>query len=45
MKADELSGGQPIQGGIDSLISQDELRKISDAYKDVAGFSVDALKK
>ena len=45
MKADELSGGQPIQGGIDSLISQDALRKISDAYKDVAGFSVDALKK
>ena len=46
MKADELSGGKPIgEGGIDSLISQAELRKISDAYKTVAGFSLDALKK
>ncbi len=44
MKADELSGGQPIRGSIDDLISQDELRKISDAYKTVAGFSLDALK-
>jgi 2-polyprenyl-6-methoxyphenol hydroxylase-like FAD-dependent oxidoreductase len=45
MKADELSGGKPIDGSIDDLISQDELRKISDAYKTVAGFSLDALKK
>ncbi len=45
MKADELSGGKPIEGGIDSLISQDELRKISDAYKNVAGFSLEALTK
>ena len=45
MKADELSGGRPIQGSIDDLIGQDELRRISDAYKDVAGFSLEALKK
>ena len=45
MKADELSGGRPISGGIDSLISQEALRAISDAYKNVAGFSVEALRK
>ena len=45
MKADELSGGQPIRGGIDSLISQDALRAISDQYKNGAGFSLEALKK
>ena len=44
-KADELSGGKPIAGCIDDLISQDALREISDTYKDVAGFSLDALKK
>jgi hypothetical protein len=43
MKADELSGGKPIEGGIDTLISQDELRRISDGYKQVAGFTVDAV--
>ena len=32
MKADELSGGQPFKH-IDELISQDELRAISDNYK------------
>jgi 2-polyprenyl-6-methoxyphenol hydroxylase-like FAD-dependent oxidoreductase len=45
MKADALSGGQPIAGSIDDLISQDELRAISDQYKTVAGFSLEALKK
>jgi 5-methylphenazine-1-carboxylate 1-monooxygenase len=40
MKADELAGGRPIEGGIDALISQDELRKISDDYKQVAGFAL-----
>ena len=45
MKADELSGGKPIDGSIDRLISQEELRRISDEYKAVAGFSVDGLKK
>ena len=44
MKADELSGGKPIAGSIDDLISQDALREISDQYKTVAGFSLDALK-
>ena len=39
MKADELSGGQPF-GRIDDLISQDELRAISDHYKAVAGFAL-----
>jgi len=39
MKADELSGGQPF-GCIDDLISQDELRAISDRYKRVAGFAL-----
>ena len=39
MKADELSGGQPFQR-IDDLISQDELREISDNYKQIAGFAL-----
>ena len=38
---DELSGGKPFEGSIDNLISQDELRRISDDYKRVAGFSLD----
>jgi 2-polyprenyl-6-methoxyphenol hydroxylase-like FAD-dependent oxidoreductase len=44
MKADELSGGKAFTGTIDDLVSQEELRRISDAYKDVAGFSLQALK-
>ncbi len=43
MKADELSGGKPFSN-IDDLISQDELRAISDHYKQVAGFSLESLK-
>lgn len=39
MKADELSGGRPF-GRIDDLISQDELRAISEHYKQVAGFAL-----
>jgi len=39
MKAQELSGGQPFRH-IDDLISQDELRQISDNYKTVAGFAL-----
>ncbi len=39
MKADELSGGQPF-ADIDALISQDELRAISDHYKQIAGFAL-----
>ncbi len=40
MKADELSGGKPFHGTIEDLISRDALQQISDAYKDVAGFSL-----
>ena len=39
MKAHELSGGKPFRH-IDDLISQDELRQISDHYKTVAGFAL-----
>jgi 5-methylphenazine-1-carboxylate 1-monooxygenase len=45
MRADELSGGGPIAGGIDSLISQAELRRISEDYKRIAGFSLDTLRQ
>jgi 2-polyprenyl-6-methoxyphenol hydroxylase-like FAD-dependent oxidoreductase len=38
MKADELSGGKPFRH-IDDLISQDELRRISENYQQLAGFS------
>ena len=41
MKADELSHGQPFNH-IDDLISQDELRAISDHSKNVAGFALKA---
>jgi len=44
MKADALSGGKPFAGSIDDLVSQDELRRISDEYKKVAGFSLESLK-
>ena len=45
IKVDELSGGKPFQGSVDDLISQDELRRISDDYKQVAGFSLEALRR
>jgi 2-polyprenyl-6-methoxyphenol hydroxylase-like FAD-dependent oxidoreductase len=41
MKVDELSGGKPF-GRIDDLISQDELRRMSDEYKRIAGFALDS---
>lgn len=41
IRVDELSGGQPFRH-IDDLISQEELRRLSDEYKLIAGF---ALKK
>lgn len=44
MKADELSGGKPFAGSIDDLVSPAELRRISDDYKKVAGFSLAAVK-
>ncbi|MBS3998077.1 MAG: flavin-dependent oxidoreductase [Hydrogenophaga sp.] len=40
MKADELSGGRPFNH-IDDLISQEQLRAISDRYKQIAGFALD----
>ena len=43
IKVDALSGDQPFRH-IDDLISQAELREISDNYKKIAGFSLDALK-
>lgn len=43
IKVDELSGDRPFRH-IDDLISQAELREISDNYKKIAGFSLDALK-
>ncbi len=42
MKADELSGGKPFRH-IDDLISQAELKAISDNYAKVAGFSREAV--
>lgn len=44
MKADELSGGQPFAGTIDDLVSQQELQRISEDYKKVAGFSLEQAK-
>jgi len=43
IKVDELSGGKPF-ANIDDLISQEELRQISENYKKIAGFSQEALK-
>lgn len=42
MKADELSGGRPFAGSIDDLVSQEELRRISEDYKRVAGFALES---
>jgi 2-polyprenyl-6-methoxyphenol hydroxylase-like FAD-dependent oxidoreductase len=39
MKVDELTGGRPF-GNIDDVISQDELRNLSEQYKKIAGFSL-----
>ncbi|TFZ08598.1 flavin-dependent oxidoreductase [Ramlibacter humi] len=41
MRADELSGGRPFAGSIDQLVSADELKRISDDYKRVAGFALE----
>jgi 2-polyprenyl-6-methoxyphenol hydroxylase-like FAD-dependent oxidoreductase len=43
IRVDELSGDRPFRH-IDDLISQAELRQMSDDYKKIAGFSLDALK-
>ena len=39
MKVDELTGDKPFSH-IDDVISQDELRRISDEYKRIAGFAL-----
>jgi 2-polyprenyl-6-methoxyphenol hydroxylase-like FAD-dependent oxidoreductase len=44
MRADALTGGKPFAGSVDEVISQDELRRISDDYKQVAGFALEAVK-
>ena len=43
IRVEELSGDRPYRH-IDDLISQDELRQLSDNYKKIAGFSIDAVK-
>lgn len=43
-KVDELSEGKPFER-IGDLISQAELRSISENYQTIAGFSVDALQR
>lgn len=43
IKVDELSGDRPFRH-IDDLITQAELREISENYKRVAGFSLDKLR-
>ena len=39
MKVEELTGGRPFRH-IDDVISQDELRALSESYKRIAGFSL-----
>jgi 2-polyprenyl-6-methoxyphenol hydroxylase-like FAD-dependent oxidoreductase len=39
IRVDELTGGKPFKS-IDDVISQDELRQISEDYKKVAGFAL-----
>jgi 5-methylphenazine-1-carboxylate 1-monooxygenase len=42
VKVDELTGGEPFDN-IDDVISQEELRAISERYKQVAGFALDSV--
>jgi 5-methylphenazine-1-carboxylate 1-monooxygenase len=44
IKVDELTDGRPFQN-IDDIISQEELRKISEDYKKIAGFSLESLRR
>ena len=37
MRVDELSGGRPFER-LEDLVSQDELRAISQRYQQIAGF-------
>ncbi len=43
IKVEELTGDKPFDN-LDSVISQAELRALSDQYKKVAGFALDDLK-
>ena len=43
IKVEELTGGKPFNN-IDDVISQAELRQISENYKNVAGFSLNSFK-
>jgi 2-polyprenyl-6-methoxyphenol hydroxylase-like FAD-dependent oxidoreductase len=43
IKVEELTGGKPFKN-IDDVISQEELRQISENYKKVAGFSLETPK-
>jgi 5-methylphenazine-1-carboxylate 1-monooxygenase len=43
IKVDQLTGGKPFRH-IDDVISQEELRRISEEYKKIAGFSLGSLK-
>ena len=40
MKVDELTGGRPF-ANIDEVISQEELRNLSEQYKKIAGFALE----
>ena len=44
IKVDQLTGGKPFRH-IDDVISQEELRRISEEYKRIAGFSLAAVKR
>jgi 5-methylphenazine-1-carboxylate 1-monooxygenase len=43
IQVEQLTGGKPFRH-IDDVISQEELRKISEDYKKIAGFSLGSLK-
>lgn len=43
MKVEELVGDRPFDN-LDDYVSQDELRDLSDRYKQIAGFSKEALR-
>jgi hypothetical protein len=40
MKVDELTGGEPFED-LDRVISQEELRELSERYKKIAGFALE----
>jgi 2-polyprenyl-6-methoxyphenol hydroxylase-like FAD-dependent oxidoreductase len=43
IKVEELTGGEPFDN-IDDVISQEELRAISERYKQIAGFALDSVR-